>query len=156
MCMPQAMMLTTMATTYASISAGKAQARAYMDSAKSEAEQIQADKQVAELESQIAITSRWKDYGEALSINNTFLALANRNVNDPSAMALFQRNFDTAQEDIERINLQHKLNQDKRDRMIDATLSTASQRATASRRSGLINALNVGTVGIMQIKDIET
>ena len=40
--------------------------------------------------------------------------------------------------------------------MMQSTLDSASQRATYARRSSLLNAVNVGTSGIMKIQDIET
>ena len=71
-------------------------------------------------------------------------------------LALYQKNYDTVQQDVASIKLQHKANQEKRDIMMQSTLDSASQRATYARRSSLLNAVNVGTSGIMKIQDIET
>ena len=37
---------------------------------------------------------------------------------------------------------------------MQATLDSASERATYAKRSSLLNALNIGTTGIMKYRDI--
>ena len=152
---PQLLMISTMATAVGSISAGNAQARAYQRSATSEVEQMQADKEVAELEAMTAETERMLTFQEAVASNATAMSFMGRDVNDPSALALFQKNWDNTQSDITNIKLQHRLNNQKRDRMMQTTLDSASERATASQRSGQLNAIVAGTTGIRQIKGIE-
>ena len=152
---PQMMLISTGVSTFASLRAGSAQARAYKESAKAEVEQIQADKEVAKLESKIAVNSRWRDYADAMATNNTFLALSGRDLGDASALALFEKNYNTVQEDIKNLDLQLKLDQNKRDRLIDTTLDTAERKASIARSSALIGAFDSVSSGIMQYEDIK-
>ena len=155
MCVPQAMMLTTMISAGASISAGNAQARAYKISATHNIKQLQKQKQVAELEAEQAELSRVETLAEAMSANTVAMAFMGRDVSDPSAIALMQKNHDATQEDLKRIKLQKKLLSDKIDMQIEQTAQSGGAKATASKASGDFQAINTVAQGIINLKDVE-
>jgi len=154
MCIPQVMMLSTMATTVASISAGNAKARAIRQAGLLEVEQMQRDKELADVQAQTAIGQTLINFREATASNLVSTAMMGRSATDASSLALLEKNWDTVQKDISTMKLQHKVNQDKRNLMMQTTLETAGEKATYARRSALLNAVSAGTTGIMKIQDI--
>ena len=154
MCIPQVMMLSTMATTVASISAGNAKARAIRQAGLLEVEQMQRDKELADVQAQTAIGQTLINFREATASNLVSTAMMGRSATDASSLALLEKNWDTVQKDISTMKLQHKVNQDKRNLMMQTTLDTAGEKATYARRSALLNAVSAGTTGIMKIQDI--
>ena len=153
---PQLLMLSTMVGVTGSLAMGSSASRSAITGAIRDVKQMQKDKELADLQAQTAVTERLKDFSEATASNLVATAMMGRNINDPSMLALYQKNYDTVQQDVASIKLQHKANREKRDIMMQSTLDSASQRATYARRSSLLNAVNVGTSGIMKIQDIET
>ena len=153
---PQLLMISTMAGVAGSLAMGSSASRSAVTGAIRDVKQMQKDKELAELQAETAISERLKDFSEATASNVVATAMMGRNITDPSMKALFQKNYNTVQQDVATMKLQHRMNQEKRDLMMETTLSSAGQRATYARRSSLLNAVNIGTSGITKIQDIET
>ena len=133
---PQLLMISTMAGVAGSMAMGSSASRSAISGAIRDVKQMQKDKELADLQAQTEITQRLKDFSEATASNVVSSAMMGRSVTDPSMLALFQRNYE------------------KRDLQMQATLDSAGERATYAKRSSLLNALNIGTTGIMKYRDI--
>ena len=151
---PQLLMISTMAGVAGSLTMGSSASRSIISGAIRDVKQMQKDKELADLQAQTEITQRLKDFSEATASNVVSSAMMGRSVTDPSMLALFQRNYETVQQDVSAMKLQHRTNQEKRDLQMQATLDSAGERATYAKRSSLLNALNIGTTGIMKYRDI--
>tara|TARA_B100000927_G_scaffold265654_1_gene238509 strand:- start:7619 stop:8092 length:474 start_codon:yes stop_codon:yes gene_type:complete len=157
MCMPSAplMMMSTMAGVAGSLAMGRSASRSYVQGAIRDVKQMQKDKELADLQAQTEIAQRLSEFSEATASNVVSTAMMGRNITDPSMLALFQKNYDTVQQDVSAMKLQHRMNQEKRDLMMETTLTSAGERATYARRSSALNALNIGTTGIIKYRDIK-
>jgi|GEM_PF-6570597 len=155
MCVPQAMMLTTMVSTVASISAGNAQARATRQAGLLRNEQIERDKQLADLQAKEMEAQRWIDYNSSISRNLVMSAFAGRSATDASNMALMQSNYQTIQDDIRSLTIQKDAVNKKYKTMAEINLVDTSQRASASERMGLLSGVSTMAEGLYKIREIE-
>tara|TARA_B100000900_G_scaffold411010_1_gene429890 strand:+ start:932 stop:1399 length:468 start_codon:yes stop_codon:yes gene_type:complete len=155
MCVPQAMMLTTMVSTVASISAGNAQARATRQAGLLRNEQIERDKQLADLQAKEMEAQRWIDYNSSISRNLVMSAFAGRSATDASNMALMQSNYQTIQDDIRSLTIQKDAVNKKYRTMAEINLVDTSQRASASERMGLLSGVSTMAEGLYKIREIE-
>jgi len=151
---PQLLMLSTMTTVAGSMAMGSSASRSATTGALREVEQMQRDKELADVQAQTAIGQTLINFREATASNLVSTAMMGRSATDASSLALLEKNWDTVQKDISTMKLQHKVNQDKRNLMMQTTLDTAGEKATYARRSALLNAVSAGTTGIMKIQDI--
>ena len=155
MCVPQAMMLTTMATTVASISAGNAQARAIRQAGIKRNEQIQRDKELADLQAKEMEAQRWIDYNSSVSSNIVSTAFAGRSLTDPSMMALMESNYETIQKDIRALKIQKDAINKKYRNMAEVNLIDTSERSGASERLGLLSGTTTMAEGLYKIREIQ-
>ena len=155
MCVPQAMMLTTMVSTVASISAGNVQARATRQAGLLRNEQIERDKQLADLQAKEMEAQRWIDYNSSISRNLVMSAFAGRSATDASNMALMQSNYQTIQDDIRSLTIQKDAVNKKYRTMAEINLVDTSQRASASERMGLLSGVSTMAEGLYKIREIE-
>ena len=151
---PQLLMLSTMTTIAGSMASGTSASRSFKTGAIREVKQMQKDKELADIQAQRAIGQTLINFREATASNLVSTAMMGRSATDASSLALLEKNWDTVQKDISTMKLQHKVNQDKRNLMMQTTLDTAGEKATYARRSALLNAVSAGTTGIMKIQDI--
>ena len=151
---PQLMMLSTMTTIAGSMASGTSASRSFKTGAIREVKQMQKDKELADIQAQTAIGQTLINFREATASSLVSTAMMGRSATDASSLALLEKNWDTVQKDISAMKLQHKVNQDKRNLMMETTLDTAGQKATYAKRSALLNAVSAGTTGIMKIQDI--
>ena len=121
MCMPSAplMMMSTMAGVAGSLAMGRSASRSYVQGAIRDVKQMQKDKELADLQAQTEIAQRLSEFSEATASNVVSTAMMGRNITDPSMLALFQKNYDTVQQDVSAMKLQHRMNQEKRDLMME-------------------------------------
>jgi hypothetical protein len=150
MCVPQAMMLTTMATTVASISAGNAQARAIRQAGIKRNEQLQRDKELADLQAKEMEAQRWIDYNSSVSSNIVSTAFAGRSLTDPSMMALMESNYD-----IRALRIQKDAINKKYRNMAEVNLIDTSERSGASERLGLLSGTTTMAEGLYKIREIQ-
>jgi hypothetical protein len=155
MCVPQAMMLTTMVSTVASISAGNAQARATRQAGLLRNEQIERDKELADLQAKEMEAQRWIDYNSSVSNNLVMSAFAGRSATDASNMALMQSNYQTIQDDIRSLTIQKDAVNKKYRTMAQINLVDTTQRASASERMGLLTGVSTMAEGLYKIREIE-
>ncbi len=155
MCVPQAMMLTTMVSTVASISAGNAQARATRQAGLLRNEQIERDKELADLQAKEMEAQRWIDYNSSVSNNLVMSAFAGRSATDASNMALMQSNYQTIQDDIRSLTIQKEAVNKKYRTMAQINLVDTTQRASASERMGLLTGVSTMAEGLYKIREIE-
>ncbi len=155
MCVPQAMMLTTMVSTVASISAGNAQARATRQACLLRNEQIERDKELADLQAKEMEAQRWIDYNSSVSNNLVMSAFAGRSATDASNMALMQSNYQTIQDDIRSLTIQKDAVNKKYRTMAQINLVDTTQRASASERMGLLTGVSTMAEGLYKIREIE-
>lgn len=155
MCVPQAMMLTTMVSTVASISAGNAQARATRQAGLLRNEQIERDKELADLQAKEMEAQRWIDYNSSVSNNLVMSAFAGRSATDASNMALMQSNYQTIQDDIRSLTIQKEAVNKKYRTMAQINLVDSTQRASASERMGLLTGVSTMAEGLYKIREIE-
>ena len=155
MCVPQAMMLTTMVSTVASISAGNAQARATRQAGLLRNEQIERDKELADLQAKEMEAQRWIDYNSSVSNNLVMSAFAGRSATDASNMALMQSNYQTIQDDIRGLTIQKEAVNKKYRTMAQINLVDSTQRASASERMGLLTGVSTMAEGLYKIREIE-
>ena len=155
MCIPQAMMLSTMATTVASISAGNAKARAIRQAGLLEVEQMQRDKELADLQAKEMEAQRWIDYNTSLAKNLTMTAFAGRSATDASMKALHQSNMETIRDDIRRLTIQKDAIAKKYKTMQEVRLTDASERSGSAERLGLLTGTTTMAEGLYKIRTIE-
>jgi len=155
MCVPQAMMLTTMVSTVASISAGNAQARATRQAGLLRNEQIERDKELADLQAKEMEAQRWIDYNSSVSNNLVMSAFAGRSATDASNMALMQSNYQTIQDDIRSLTIQKDAVNKKYRTMAQINLVDTTQRASASERMGLLTGVSTMAEGLYKIREIK-
>ena len=155
MCIPQAMMLSTMATTVASISAGNAKARAIRQAGLLEVEQMQRDKELADLQAKEMEAQRWIDYNTSLAKNLTMTAFAGRSATDASMKALHQSNIETIRDDIRSLTIQKDAIAKKYKTMQEVRLTDASERSGSAERLGLLTGTTTMAEGLYKIRTIE-
>ena len=155
MCVPQAMMLTTMASTVASISAGNAQAKATREAGLIRNEQIERDKELADLQAKELESQRLIDYNNSVSRNLVMSAFAGRSATDASNIALMEANYETIQNDIRSLTIQRNAVNKKYRTMAQTNLVDTTQRATASERMGLLTGVSTMAEGLYKIREIE-
>lgn len=155
MCIPQAMMLSTMATTVASISAGNAKARAIRQAGLLEVEQMQRDKELADLQAKEMEAQRWIDYNTSLAKNLTMTAFAGRSATDASMKALHQSNMETIRDDIRSLTIQKDAIAKKYKTMQEVRLTDASERSGSAERLGLLTGTTTMAEGLYKIRTIE-
>ena len=155
MCIPQAMMLSTMATTVASISAGNAKARAIRQAGLLEVEQMQRDKELADLQAKEMEAQRWIDYNTSLAKNLTMTAFAGRSATDASMKALQQSNMETLRDDIRSLTIQKDAIAKKYKTMQEVRLTDASERSGSAERLGLLTGTTTMAEGLYKIRTIE-
>ena len=155
MCIPQAMMLSTMATTVASISAGNAKARAIRQAGLLEVEQMQRDKELADLQAKEMEAQRWIDYNTSLAKNLTMTAFAGRSATDASMKALQQSNMETLRDDIRSLTIQKDAKAKKYKTMQEVRLTDASERSGSAERLGLLTGTTTMAEGLYKIRTIE-
>ena len=153
MCVPQAMMLTTMATTVASISAGNAQARAIRQAGIKRNEQIQRDKELADLQAKEMEAQRWIDYNSSVSSNIVSTAFT-RSLTDPSMMALMNQTM-KQYKDIRALRIQKDAINKKYRNMAEVNLIDTSERSGASERLGLLSGTTTMAEGLYKIREIQ-
>ena len=155
MCIPQAMMLSTMATTVASISAGNAKARVIRQAGLLEVEQMQRDKELADLQAKEMEAQRWIDYNTSLAKNLTMTAFAGRSATDASMKALQQSNMETLRDDIRSLRIQKDAIAKKYKTMQEVRLTDASERSGSAERLGLLTGTTTMAEGLYKIRTIE-
>ena len=155
MCIPQAMMLSTMATTVASISAGNAKARVIRQAGLLEVEQMQRDKELADLQAKEMEAQRWIDYNTSLAKNLTMTAFAGRSATDASMKALHQSNMETIRDDIRSLTIQKDAIAKKYKTMQEVRLTDASERSGSAERLGLLTGTTTMAEGLYKIRTIE-
>ena len=155
MCIPQVMMLSTMATTVASISAGNAKARAIRQAGLLEVEQMQRDKEFADLQAKEMEAQRWIDYNTSLAKNLTMTAFAGRSATDASMKALQQSNMETLRDDIRSLTIQKDAIAKKYKTMQEVRLTDASERSGSAERLGLLTGTTTMAEGLYKIRTIE-